>query len=64
LAQTELQLIKQETISLKQDELITNLMKQRNEAYEELAKRSDAYPWYFWGVIGIASGVVITRGLR
>lgn len=44
-------------------EVIDKLMEQRNRAIAEMDTGSDM-PWYLWTVLGIAGGVVITRGLR
>lgn len=47
-----------------QEELVLLLSKQRNEAYEELSKKGENYPWYVWAIVGAATGVILTRGLR
>lgn len=47
----------------KQEELIKKLALQRNQAYDRLDDEIIT-PWYFWAVLGIAGGVILTRGLR
>jgi len=42
-----------------QDETITILIKQRNEAYEEAGKNFSAVPWYVWTITGVAAGLVL-----
>ena len=39
------------------------LLKQRNEAIAS-AGVGQSVPWYLWAVMGVAGGVVLTRGLR
>lgn len=48
----------------KQDEYIAVLTKQRNEAMEKLGSEDSRLPWYVWAIVGVAGGVVLTRGLR
>lgn len=49
-------------IETKQGEI---LKKQRDSAVEALGDRSDmGIPWWVWGVVGVAGGVILTRGLR
>jgi Mg2+ and Co2+ transporter CorA len=50
-------------LTVKQDDLILKLTKQRNEALE-LAQPKTEFPWYVGVVLGIAGGVILTRGLR
>lgn len=45
-----------------QDQLIVKLIEQRNAALQ--ASSTSSTPWYFWAVLGVAGGVVLTRGLR
>lgn len=46
-----------------QDNMIVKLTKQRNEALE-MVKPEASMPWYIWTVVGIAGGVILTRGIR
>lgn len=50
-----------------QDEYIALLERQRDQAFKELKDRGDgggSLPWYAWAVLGVAGGVILTRGLR
>jgi len=63
LTQTIKELDQMRKVDDLQEELIKKLATQRNEAYDRLSAE-DKTPWYFWTILGIATGVIITRGLR
>lgn len=42
-----------------QEKLIQTLAKQRNEAYEALTQDAGRIPWYAWGALGMAAGVIL-----
>jgi hypothetical protein len=47
-----------------QDNLIVKVTKQRNEALDMVKPDSTSFPWYVGIVLGVAGGVILTRGLR
>lgn len=54
-----LQIGKQKELIKSQDELIMELIKQRNEAFKELGSAESTVPWYVWGLVGLAGGLVL-----
>lgn len=48
----------------KKNEMIHLVSKQRDALYDDAAKNGSNIPWYLWVVVGVAGGVVLTRGLR
>ena len=54
---------KQRELIAAQDNLIVKVTKQRNEALD-MVKPDSNIPWYITIVVGIAGGVILTRGLR
>jgi hypothetical protein len=54
---------KQRDLINAQDNLIVKVTKQRNEALD-MVKPEAGIPWYVTIVVGIAGGVILTRGLR
>ena len=55
--------VAQKRLVTEQDNLIVKVTKQRNEALE-MVKPDPSMPWYVWTVMGIAGGVILTRGIR
>jgi hypothetical protein len=61
LTEQELELRKKHEATL--EEYAAKLEKQRDAAYERADDKS-LLPWYGWVIIGVAGGVILTRGLR
>jgi hypothetical protein len=45
------------------DEYIQKLTAQRDKAYEA-AEPGHGLPWFVWATVGVAAGVILTRGIR
>jgi hypothetical protein len=54
---------KQRDLIAAQDNLIVKVTKQRNEALD-MVKPEPSIPWYIWTVVGVAGGVILTRGIK
>ncbi len=59
LTACELQIKFQQELIMTQEELITKLAEQRNEAYDKLGSIEATTPWYIWGIVGLSAGVVL-----
>lgn len=53
-----------EALLAKEREHIALLIKQREELLRQSPTSTAQIPWYVWTVLGIAGGVVLTRGIR
>lgn len=51
-------------LTKEQEELVKLLSEQRNAAYEKAQENAKTTDWYVWGIVGVAAGVILTRGLR
>ena len=48
----------------KQSDYISLVEKQRDNAYDQLSKSGASIPWYVWVLTGVASGIILVRGLK